>query len=311
VIAISRDLLKNGEGRFFRGNLHCHSNRSDGLWGPEEIVVAYRDAGYDFVCLSDHFEARYGWRMTDTRPVRDDGFTTIVGAELSSGPWEERHTYWVTAAGLPVDFEVPPADDHAETIRRARDMGAFVVMLHPGLNNLPLAAAEKLPGLDAVHAVEIYNHNLASALPAQANGAYMLDGLLERGRRLQVNAGDDAHFGHPRDRFGGWVEVYCARLDPEALLDSLKAGRYYSTQGPSIRELLLNGGTLHVETSEAYAISLTGGGDRWQSGQERHSADGEPITEAEFDLTPFRGSYCRVTVVDPAGRSAWSNPVWP
>jgi hypothetical protein len=33
--------------------------------------------------------------------------------------------------------------------------------------------------------------------------------------------------------------------------------------------------------------------------------------EAEFDLTPFRGSYCRVTVVDPAGRQAWSNPVWP
>ena len=89
-------------------------------------------------------------------------------------------------------------------------------MLHPGLNNLPLAAAERLPGLDAVHAVEIYNHNLASGLPAQANGAYMLDGLLESGRRLLVNAGDDAHFGHPRDRFGGWVEVYCARLDPEA-----------------------------------------------------------------------------------------------
>jgi hypothetical protein len=73
----------------------------------------------------------------------------------------------------------------------------------------------------------------------------------------------------------------------------------------------VDGERLRVETSEAYAISLTGGGDRWQSGQERHSADGEPITEAEFDLTPFRGSYCRVTVVDPAGRSAWSNPVWP
>jgi hypothetical protein len=32
----------------------------------------------------------------------------------------------------------------------------------------------------------------------------MLDGLLEMGRRLLVNAGDDAHFGHPADRFGGW-----------------------------------------------------------------------------------------------------------
>ncbi len=57
---------------------------------------------------------------------------------------------------------------------------------------------------------------------------------------------------------------------------------------------------MHVETSEAYAITLTG--------SER---TGEPVVEAEFDLAPFRGSYCRVTVVDPAGRRAWSNPIWP
>src|SRR5215210_6165753 len=292
-----QSLLKDGEGRFFRGNLHCHSNRSDGLPEPEEVVGAYRDAGYDFICLSDHFEAEYGWRITDTRPLRDESFTTIVGAELSSAAWTQRDCYWVAAAGLPVDFEAPPADDHAEAIRRARDVGAFVVMLHPGLNNLPLAAAERLPGLDAVQAVEIYNHHLASALPAQANGAYMLDGLLEGGRRLLVNAGDDAHFGHPKDRFGGWVEVHCEHLDPEALLDSMKAGRYYSTQGPSLHELLVDGDLLRVETSEAYAISLTGGGDRWQSAEERTSTNGEPITGAGFDLTPFRGSYCRVTLV--------------
>ena len=304
-----QSLLKDGEGRFFRGNLHCHSNRSDGLPEPEEVVGAYRDAGYDFICLSDHFEAEYGWRITDTRPLRDESFTTIVGAELSSAAWTQRDCFWVTAAGLPVDFEAPPADDHAEAIRRAALVGAFVVMLHPGLNNLPLAAAEGLPALEAVHAVEVYNHNNAmAATPDGANGAYMLDGLLERGRRLLVNAGDDAHFGHPRDRFGGWVEVYSDRLDPDALLASLKAGRYYSTQGPSLRELLVDGERLRVETDEAYAISLTTSGDRWQSGKERRGEAGAPITEAEFDLGPFRGSYSRVTVVDAAGRRAWSNP---
>ncbi len=307
---MARDLLRDGEeGRFYRGNLHCHSTRSDGLLEPEAVVNAYRDAGYDFVCLSDHFEEEYGWRVTDTRHLRDEGFTTIVGAELSSARWEDRHAYWVTAAGLPLDFEAPPADDHAEAIRRAGDLGAFVVILHPGLNNLPLAAADGLPALDAIHAVEVYNHNCAmAALPDRANGAYMLDGLLEKGRRVLVNAGDDAHFGHPRDRFGGWVEVHCDRLDPDVLLESLKAGRYYSTQGPALREMILDGGRLRVETSDAYAISLTGGGDRWQSGRER---TGEPIAEAEFDLTPFRGSYCRVTVVDAAGKRAWSNPIWP
>jgi hypothetical protein len=309
---MTQDLLKDGAGRFFRGNLHCHSNRSDGLRKPEDVAAAYRDAGYDFICLSDHFEAEYGWRVTDTRHLRDEGFTTIVGAELSSAAWTERNAYWVTAAGLPLDFEASPLDDHAEAIERARDEGAFVVMLHPGLNNLPLAVANELPALEAMHAVEIYNHNMAAgAFPDGAHGAYMLDGLLEKGYKVLVNAGDDAHFGHPADRFGGWVEVHCERLDPEALLDSLKAGRYYSTQGPSLRGLLVDGDRLCVQTSDAYAITLTGGGDRWLSGVARTSKSGEPIVEADFDLSPFRGSYCRVTVVDPAGRRAWSNPIWP
>lgn len=309
---MAQDLLKNGAGHFFRGNLHCHSNRSDGLLPPEDVAAAYRDAGYDFIVLSDHFEAEYGWRMTDTRHMRDKGFTTIIGAELSSAPWTERHVYWVTAAGLPLDFEAPAVDNHAEAITRAAECGAFVVMLHPGLNKLPLAAVDAVPAFGAVHAVEIYNHNMAAgALPDQAHGAYMLDGLLEKGHRLLVNAGEDAHFGHPADRFGGWVEVHCDRLDPDALLASLKAGRYYSTQGPELRELLVYGENLYVETSDAYAIALTGGGDRWQSAKERTSKDGGPVAEADFDLSPFRGSYCRVTVVDRAGRRAWSNPIWP
>ena len=123
--------------------------------GPEEVAAAYRGAGYDFICLSDHFEAAYGWRVTDTSHLRDEGFTTIVGAELSSAPWTERNTYWVSAVGLPPDFEAPPPGDHAEAISRASEVGAFIVMLHPGLNNLPLAIADDLPALEAFHAVEI------------------------------------------------------------------------------------------------------------------------------------------------------------
>jgi hypothetical protein len=309
---VAEDLLKAGGGRFYRGNLHCHSKRSDGLVEPEVVAEAYRDAGYDFICLSDHYEAEYGWRVSDTRHLRERGFSTILGAELSSGPWTERDTYWVTAAGLPLDFEAPPPGDHAEAITRAREVGAFVVMLHPGLNNLRLEVADGLPALGAVQAVEVYNHNTAMAgSPDRAHGAYMLDGLLEKGYRVLVNAGDDAHFEHPADRFGGWVEVHAERLEPGVLLEALKAGRYYSTQGPALRELLVEGESVYVQTSEAYAITLTGGGDRWLSGADCTSQGGELISEAEFDLSPFRGSYCRITVVDHAGKRAWSNPIWP
>lgn len=308
---MARDLLREDEGRFFRGNLHCHSDRSDGLLNPEQVAASYRNAGYDFIALSDHFEAKYKWQVTDTRALRDERFTTIVGAELSSGPWDERNTYWVTAAGLPVDFEPPMKGDHAEAISRACDEGAYNIMLHPGLNNLPLATADELPALDTVHAVEIYNHSMATGPFAdRANGSYMLDGLLELGHRVFVNAGDDAHFNHPADRFGGWVEVHCEFLDPRLLLQALKAGRYYSTQGPALRQLWLDSDHLQVQTSDVYAITVSGGGDRWLSTTWHMGELGGPIAEAEFDLTAFRGSYCRVTAVDANGRCAWSNPIW-
>ena len=45
-------------GRFWRGNLHTHSTRSDGLLAPEAVVNAYKGAGYDFLQLSDHFVSR-------------------------------------------------------------------------------------------------------------------------------------------------------------------------------------------------------------------------------------------------------------
>jgi hypothetical protein len=308
---MARDLLRSGEGRFWRGNLHCHSDRSDGLCDPQAVAAAYREAGYDFIALSDHFEERFGWRITDTRDLRTGDFTTIPAAELSSGPWSERNTYWVSAVGLPLDFDAPPTGDPAEVIPRAHDAGAFVVLLHPGLNNLALDTIDRLPGFDSVDAVEIYNHNTFGSHPDHADAAYMVDGLLERGRRILVNAGDDAHFAFPGDRFGAWVEVWAKTLEPSALLAGLRSGFYYSTQGPRIERLELDGRRLHVSTSPAHAIALGGAGDRWVDGSSVLDENGGLVREGRFDLSAFHGSYCRVTVIDAERRRAWSNPIWP
>jgi hypothetical protein len=75
--------------------------------------------------------------------------------------------------------------------------------------------------------------------------------------------------------------------------------------------LRVEGDHLHVKTSDVHVIGLTGGGDRWQCGTERTSEPGTTIAEAEFDLTPFRGAYCRVVATDGDGKRAWSNPLWP
>ncbi|HET6449474.1 MAG TPA: CehA/McbA family metallohydrolase [Conexibacter sp.] len=302
-----RDLLTSGPGRFFRGNLHCHSDRSDGALPPAELARAYREAGYDFVAITDHFEERFGWPVTDTRSLRSDDFTTLVGAELSSAEWSEPSVYWVAAVGLPVDFAPPAADDHAEAIARAAAAGAFVSLLHPGLNGLRPEVVAHQPAFDAVQAVEVYTHQSWIYRPDTAIAAPFLDALLEGGRRLGAVAGDDAHFRDGPDAFGAWVEVFAREREPHALLAALKAGTYYATQGPAISALTLDGEQLRVSCSPCARILLTGPQRLWRRWRWRL---GRSLTEAVFELSDFRGSFCRVTVVDDDGRRAWSNPIW-
>ena len=40
------------------------------------------------------------------------------------------------------------------------------------------------------------------------------------------------------------------------------------------------------------------------------SAYGNGLVEAELSLQNFTSPYCRVTVRDPHGGRAWSNPIW-
>ena len=43
-----------GGSRWYRGMLHMHTLWTDGRALPEQAVAAYKDAGYDFIALSDH-----------------------------------------------------------------------------------------------------------------------------------------------------------------------------------------------------------------------------------------------------------------
>jgi hypothetical protein len=292
-------------GRWYRGNLHAHSDRSDGMASPERVIAEYRAAGYDFLVLTDHFEARWGWTVTDTTAARDDSFTTLLGAELSSADWDDEGVFWVNAIGLPADFAAPAPDEpHAALIRRAAEAGAYNVLLHPGLTNF--LEFDRLP-VEHLHAVETYNVNAAHTWPDQAEGRYAADALLGRGHHLHVTVGDDAHWLHPRDRFRAWVEVRAERLDPVALLEALRGGAYYSTQGPRIEDVDVDGDAVRVRCTPARAVALTGI-HGWRSAV----AEGEPLlTEATLDLAKLRSPYWRLTVTADDGARAWTNPVWP
>jgi hypothetical protein len=291
-------------GRFWRGNLHTHSTRSDGHLPPDEVCAFYREAGYDFLALTDHFMERYGFPITDTRSNRATGFTTLLGAELHTGQAEFGQLWHILAVGLPSDFAPNlPGETGPEIAARALEAGAFVAAAHPAWYGLTEA---DIRSLGAIHAVEIYNgtsidHN------DKPDSWYVLDLLLRRGARYSACATDDAHFNpERRDSLRGWVHVKSATLEPEALLDALKAGDYYSSTGPQIHDIqITSGDRLIVHCSPADRVWLTGHGSL------SFAVHGHGITDAEFRLEPFAHSGCfRVTVRDAQGGRAWSNPIW-
>ena len=288
-------------GRFYKGNLHTHSNRSDGALEVEAVCSAYRAAGYDFIALTDHFLHRYGHPIVDTRALRDDRFTTIIGAELHLPATALGETWHILAVGLPLDFAPPSDGETASAIaRRAREAGAFVTIVHPAWYGLTAEDAAMIP--DA-HAIEVYNHTSAVKTD-RGDGTALFDQLLAQGRRITACATDDAHFSEP-DHFGGWVMVKAEANEPEALLAALKAGHFYSTQGPELRDVRVEDGHLIVESSAVVSVVALG------HGTGAKAVHGHSMTRAEVPLDRVLNSpWIRAAVIDAAGKRAWSNPIW-
>ncbi len=293
-------------GHFYRGNLHTHSTLSDGRLSPENVVQAYKDAGYDFVMLSEHFVGHFSWPIADTRAMRCKNFTTLIGAELHTLKTSAGELWHIVAAGLPLDF-APCGEDESgpEIAQRARDAGAFVGIAHPLWSQLTI---EDGHAIEAAHAVEIYNHSCAVESD-RGEGWYLLDQMLNDGKRLSAFATDDAHFiNHDKDAFGGWVKAEAN--EPELLLEALKAGHYYSSQGPQIHSIAINGDRLDVECSPVDTIVVTGGNSRSAAVFGYAISSGSvDLARLEYSWVPVNPSpWLRVSLID--GKRAWSNPIW-
>lgn len=291
-------------GKFYRGNLHTHSTLSDGRLAPEIVCQLYRDVGYDFISLTDHFMKQYNYPVADTRAFRTDDFTTLFGAELHTGQTELGQLWHILAAGLPLDFETPPDGETGPQIAaRALAAGAYVAAAHPQWYGLTEA---DIISLGPIHAIEVFN-GTAVDHNDRADSWYIADILYTRGHRYMVCATDDAHFTDQRADFAqGWVWVKSESLEPDALLAALKAGDYYSSTGPQIHDVqVVTGDKVIVRCSPAERVFITGSGAR------SASVHGRGIRSAELSLDRFHDSpYFRVVVRDASGKQAWSNPYW-
>jgi DNA polymerase (family X) len=130
-----------------RGDLHCHTTASDGTASVEEMAVAARDAGYEYLAITDH-SASFGFgddlsadRLRDhvehVRAVSIDGIELLAGSEVNILP-DGRLDYpdevlaeldWVIAS-VHSSFRMPAAQ-MTERIARAIEHPLVDAIGHP------------------------------------------------------------------------------------------------------------------------------------------------------------------------------------
>lgn len=276
----------NADGAWLRGNLHAHTRRSDGSASPQSMVMVYAAHGYDFLALSDHDEPPL------TAGLDACGLVLLPAVELSAGC---QHVLDVGARRV----VAPPCGGQQALLDEINATSGFPVLCHPNweeaFNHYPW---EQLAELTGYLGIEIFN-GLCLDQPGSHLAVDKWDRLLSLGRTVWGFASDDAHT--PDEVGRGWNMVQALARTPEAILEALRAGRFYASSGVTIAQIACNGARLHVRAPNAQRIELFS-----RHGRRVHVAAGPELT---FDAARFAGPFVRIECHGEGGAAAWSQPI--
>ena len=131
----------------------------------------------------------------------------------------------------------------------------------------------------------------------------MLDLAASKGCLLPLVAADDSH------RYGGeegisYTMVNARENTPEALLEALRAGMFFASQGPAFRQITFNEREVVVECSPSEKVVFYSN-IQWGSGR---CVSGRDLTNAHYRMDE-KERFLRVELIDRFGRRAWSSPM--
>lgn len=323
-----KKILLDKSKSFYKGNMHCHSNLSDGFYTPEELKELYKGMGYSFIAITDHEH------FNNNSYLDDENFVTITSAEYAIKQFPEQSTlknfnmkvchlnfyakkqdndycvdynsvYDHYSKNRPLnkpEADVPRPYGAAEInklIAHANEAGFFVCYNHPRWS---LENYGDYAGYEGLWGVEIYNNACTT------DGLYdydinVFDDMLRDGKRVFASCGDDNHNVKEATRRlqsgGAFVMVNADELSYDSIIDGLLSGNFYSSMGPIINELYVEDGRVYIECSGAKRISYSTKGRRTQA----FNSEDCSLTSAVFDIKDT-DEYFRIDVMDDQGRHA-------
>lgn len=298
------------KGRWYKGNLHCHTTLSDGTLSPEEMVQSYRTAGYDFLCLSDHE------RLLKHDVLSDEGFLILNGTELGvsrdgHGNQADERYYGLLAIE---DNEYPaeefiypiPCADTSDTCSRMRrqqfdfvkSKRMFTFFHHPAFGNV---LPEELDDLPDVEGMELFNSVVLYQCGSCVSSVPFWDRMLLKGRRVLGLSTDDNHQPDKGGKFTAWITVKAADLTASGILSAIRDRNYYSTTGPEIYNFGIRNGIAYVDCSPVQEIRFIAYWDGVHMESEESA-----LTHGEYELKGFE-TYLRAEIIDHFGKCAWTN----
>lgn len=279
--------------RFFKGNLHMHTTCSDGVHTPEEVMREYASNGYDFIALTDH------WKVGSERKY--DNMLVLPGVE---------YDFTFAAQVLHLVALLPDAKcvegivrgiSHDEVIRRVNECGGVPIAAHPAWS---LNTPDFLKSLDGVELSEVYNTLSDEPLNARrGDSGQILDVTAANGKLFKHVAADDAHF-YVGEQCRSYIMLQAEDLSVGSILNALRAGRFYATQGPEFLDVELAGNTLIVRTSPVNLCTFSSN-NYWVAGRCR---TGNGMTENIYEIQPGE-RFVRCEIADEHGNRAWLSPI--
>lgn len=292
------------EGTFKKGNLHTHSTRSDGHYPPEEVARHYRENGYDFLAITDHWV--YGVHQNLNR----EDFLVFPGTELDI-ELPGRKDHHIVGFGLPETNRIPDGYDFSGerdgkrlgTAERIIEFfgqnGNVALYAHPYWSKVDSTDIKYLQGIIGM---EIYNHG-SEFESNNGNSETYFDHFLFVRNRTFCFATDDAH-ALEGDSLGGFIMVKTRAFTHRGIMDAIKDGSFYASAGPVILDFYVEDNTARVCCEPCQDIFFQ---TPHRSGHLHSETDS--LREGSFELLGGE-EYVRVTVRNTKGQKAWTQPIW-
>lgn len=292
------------EGTFKKGNLHTHTNWSDGHYSPGETALHYRENGYDFLALTDH------WVYGIHQDLNEKDFLVFPGTEMDI-ELPGRKDHHIVGIGLPETNRIPERytfqkereGNHLSTAERVIEylgqMGNAALYAHPYWSKVDSTDIKYLQGMIGM---EIYNHG-CEAESNNGNSETYFDHFLFVRNRIFCFATDDAH-ELQGDSLGGFIMVKTGDFTHRGIMEAIKAGSFYASAGPLIHDFYVEGNTAYLQCAPCQDIYFK----TPHRGGHIHS-EKDSLTEGSFKLHGDE-EYVRIAIRNSRGQKAWTQPIW-